>query len=625
MKKTKKVLMIVGLLFLCSYLFAEVINVPEDQSTIQQGINAAANGDTVLVQPGTYIEIINYNGKSIVVGSLFLTTGNPAYIAETIIDGNSMASVITIENVTGTNTVLCGFTIAGGYNQEASYGGGGVFCYNSDVILKNLLVSNNRAVTWGGGILIDEFSNATIEDVIIKNNLGYIGGGIVIMESEAFLTNIKVLNNSAFVSGGIEAIYCSLVIENSQISGNSVSYTNGGGISISNPDSVIMNNVLISDNYAIGWGAGLCIVADEETVKVSNSVITGNSCSNDGGFGAGIFVHSCNPIFTNVTITENFCGVGGGGCWVLHESNPTFTNCIFWNNLPNEIELDPAYGPNEITILYSDVQGGEAGVVIQNEGTVHWLEGNIDEDPLFAFAGEHLYSILEDSPCIDAGTPDITELNLPEFDFAGNQRVLDGRIEMGAYEFTTLISTDFTVSYTEGAVPFTVEFTDLTSGYPTEWEWDFNNDGEIDSYAQNPVWTFEEQGVYTVSLTSSNSYNADYIVKEDYINVAESSSDDENIILATSQLIGNYPNPFNPETTISFETTNLLELARIEIFNIKGQKVKKFEIRNEKLGINKVVWDGKNDKGKPVSSGVYFYQLKVGAKFIQSRKMILMK
>ncbi|MEA2095611.1 MAG: FlgD immunoglobulin-like domain containing protein [Candidatus Cloacimonadota bacterium] len=628
MKKTKRVLVVLGFLFLCSYAFAEIINVPADQPTIQQGINAAANGDTVLVQPGTYVENINYNGKSIVLGSLFLTTGNPAYITETIIDGNNINSVVIVENITGTGTALCGFTIINGHSYESAVynRGGGISCYNSDITIENLIVSNNISDEWGGGINISEFSNVTIDDVIIKNNSGLFGGGILVTESETFLTNIKVLNNSAWgEDGGIGAIYSNVVIENSQISGNSAGIA-AGGLGISSCDSFYINNVLISDNYSVGWGGGLSIYTDEDDdIRINNSVITGNST---GDCGAGIIASSCSPIFTNVTISENSCEIGGGGCWVQVAMfgiicHPTFINCIFWNNTPNEIELDPDFGPNEVTISYTDLQGGEEGIVMMNGGTVHWLEGNIDEDPLFAFAGEHQYSILEASLCINAGIPDTTGLYLPEFDLAGNPRVLDGRIEMGAYEFTTLISTDFTASYTEGAAPFTVQFTDLTSGYPTEWEWDFNNDGAIDSNDQDPVWTYEESGDYTVTLTSSNAYNEDTEIKENYIYVIAVSAD-EDIIPIISQLIGNYPNPFNPTTTISFSVTQNSNFVNLEVFNIKGQKVK--QLVNEQLsaGEHQVIWNGKDDNGKTVTSGIYFYKMKSGS-YTSTKKMILMK
>ncbi|MCD4818962.1 MAG: T9SS type A sorting domain-containing protein [Candidatus Cloacimonetes bacterium] len=95
-------------------------------------------------------------------------------------------------------------------------------------------------------------------------------------------------------------------------------------------------------------------------------------------------------------------------------------------------------------------------------------------------------------------------------------------------------------------------------------------------------------------------------------------------LLFTSNLY-NYPNPFNPTTTIFFETTNLHKDARIEIFNIKGQRIRELKIINLKLGMNEVVWNGMDDLGKQVSSGIYLYHIKSGNDFSETKQMLLMK
>lgn len=77
----KKLLIFLMLFFAFYGLYATIINVPDDQPTIQAGIDASTNGDTVLVQPGTNYENINYNGKNITVASLFLTTQDTTYIS----------------------------------------------------------------------------------------------------------------------------------------------------------------------------------------------------------------------------------------------------------------------------------------------------------------------------------------------------------------------------------------------------------------------------------------------------------------------------------------------------------------------------------------------------------------
>ncbi len=114
----------------------------------------------------------------------------------------------------------------------------------------------------------------------------------------------------------------------------------------------------------------------------------------------------------------------------------------------------------------------------------------------------------------------------------------------------------------------------------------------------------------------------------------------ENIITKPI-LHGNYPNPFNPAvagagrspaTTISFNlTANDAKNAKVEIYNIKGQRIKTLECINrvdtkatESLSHYSVTWDGKDENDKPVSSGIYFYKLKTGKKEL-TRKMLLLK
>ena len=84
----------------------------------------------------------------------------------------------------------------------------------------------------------------------------------------------------------------------------------------------------------------------------------------------------------------------------------------------------------------------------------------------------------------------------------------------------------------------------------------------------------------------------------------------------------NYPNPFNPETTISFNlTAEEGEDAELVIYNVKGQRIKQFSIDNCQSSI---VWDGKDDNNKPVSSGIYFYKL-IAGDYQKVKKMILLR
>ncbi len=90
--------------------------------------------------------------------------------------------------------------------------------------------------------------------------------------------------------------------------------------------------------------------------------------------------------------------------------------------------------------------------------------------------------------------------------------------------------------------------------------------------------------------------------------------------------LSNYPNPFNPETTISFSVTQNSDFVTLEVYNVKGQKVKTLHpFPNRGLGTRCVVWNGTDSNNKPVSSGIYMYQLKVNGKAIAGRKCLLLK
>ncbi|MBC8385157.1 MAG: T9SS type A sorting domain-containing protein [Candidatus Cloacimonetes bacterium] len=92
--------------------------------------------------------------------------------------------------------------------------------------------------------------------------------------------------------------------------------------------------------------------------------------------------------------------------------------------------------------------------------------------------------------------------------------------------------------------------------------------------------------------------------------------DNENIKIC------NYPNPFHSQTTINFETTNLHEKARIEIYNIKGEKIKTFpNFQNSESAIQQVIWDGLDKNGNDVSTGIYFSRIKAG-NYSKLHKMI---
>ncbi len=102
---------------------------------------------------------------------------------------------------------------------------------------------------------------------------------------------------------------------------------------------------------------------------------------------------------------------------------------------------------------------------------------------------------------------------------------------------------------------------------------------------------------------------------------------DENLIVNKHKItLSNYPNPFNPSTTISFSAHENTERIEIIIYNLKGQKVKMYTFLNGGFGTREqsVIWNGDDENGETVSSGIYLYRIKSGD-FVKSNKMLLLK
>jgi len=100
-------------------------------------------------------------------------------------------------------------------------------------------------------------------------------------------------------------------------------------------------------------------------------------------------------------------------------------------------------------------------------------------------------------------------------------------------------------------------------------------------------------------------------------------ANDPGIIPLVTTLNSNYPNPFNPVTTISYALADAGQV-KLDIYNVKGQKIRTLVNEAQKAGIHQLQWNGTDDRNHQVASGIYFYKMKFG-KYTSTKKMILMK
>ncbi len=174
--------------------------VPLVYETIQAAVEASDDRDTVLVGEGTYYESLNFLGRDIVIGSLYLTTGDENHIVTTIIDGNDDGSVVTFTNGEDSSAVLTGLTIQNG----SSVTGGGIYISaDSHPTIDHCVITRNRGRGFGGGIACCDNSNPTISRCLIANNSGNLGAGIFCRgNSHPLVVNCTISENSANNDGG---------------------------------------------------------------------------------------------------------------------------------------------------------------------------------------------------------------------------------------------------------------------------------------------------------------------------------------------------------------------------------------------------------------------------------------
>lgn len=175
-----------------------------------------------------------------------------------------------------------------------------------------------------------------------------------------------------------------------------------------------------------------------------------------------------------------------------------------------------------------------------------------------------------------------------------------------------------------GSAPLEVHFSIFPPIYDDDIvHWDFDNDGIIDAEGKFPVYTYTEAGVYSVTVKLGyNESSFETKTAIDYITVGETANSPT--VLKNSIYIENHPNPFNPTTIISFSIPKDAQ-ADILIYNTKGQRIRKLEAGSKNSGINYVIWNGKDDNGKNVTSGIYFYELNLNGKTVAVKKCVLMK
>ncbi len=470
--------------------FASTITVSQDGTgdylTIQDAINVAIDGDTVAIEDGEYTGAgnrdISFKGKEITVRS---QNGPESCIIDC--QGTEQEPHRGFKFISGENSksVLMGISITNGYAPEEPLwwdSGGAIYCTDASPTVKNCIITNNNAILHGGGIFAFN-SSIQLIDCNIQNNLvirNGRGGGIYCHSGDPQIIRCKIYNNSAKSGGGIscsgngsqtriekciirsniarserQSVWggggilsdlSSPIISECLIENNAGS--TGGGLKINRAHSdVLIEKCIIRNNKAFEpfWGGGGGIMAEcfGCTTTIANSLITGNTANLEYSRGGGIYASSGNFIISNCTLSENSAYIGGG--INTFNAETLIENCILWNNDAVENGREISFLKKSVEIQYSTIENGEGGIFpVREENVYFWGDGNLDDNPLFVNPVEKDYRLLEDSPCIDSGDsnsespPDATDLD-------GNPRIINGIVDMGAYEFIHPVRVSFDI------------------------------------------------------------------------------------------------------------------------------------------------------------------------------------
>lgn len=351
---------------------------PADYNTIQDGIDAASNGDAVLVRPGTYVENIAIVNKAItLIGE---DPDNQATIESTIIDGNEDGTVVYFGGAEASDSTITGFTIQNGSADFA----GGILCMYSSPTITKCIIRGNYALN-GGGIRCFYSSSVIRNNTVIENETFGVGGGISTEYGSPEIINNNIVGNFTGGRGGGIAVWNEeslLRIENNIIVNNAAG-TAAGGVDIVSPPSAMarITNNTISANYipssTYGFGGGIAIQNSAQVV-IQNNTIIGNSAAyygGDLGRGGGIECQGSSATISNNTICGNSGALGGGVSYFMPTSD-VLTNSILWDNGNDLYNCSAAY---------SCVEDGDAG-------TGNIGPGSGGDDPAFVSGFSEVWS-----------------------------------------------------------------------------------------------------------------------------------------------------------------------------------------------------------------------------------------
>jgi hypothetical protein len=381
-----------------------------DFTTIQAALDAASDGDTVIVLPstgspvGAYVENIVFPARAITLQSI--EPQDPDIVAATVIDGNAAGRVVQFGVGTPAGASLLGLTITNGVAPGSTTPGfgGGLWLDDSSPFIAWNIITGNWA-SGGGGIWCTGYSSSIISDNSITRNGG--GGISCDFSSSPLIISNWIADNTT--RGGIYTASDSSLIVGNLIVGNSGA---GGGVGCGGAASIVGN--LIAGNHGTIAGGGV-YCGPGATPLIIGDTIVGNSASS----GSGVLCSLSSPTIVNTIIAFNSSGIRSDS------ATPALRhNCVYGN-----VEYD--------YLGVADPSGTEGNIAVD---PAFLLEPDPGPDATWGTDDDDYgdLHLLARSPCVDAGTNgDVSD----GLDLDGHSRIVDGNfdgvaiVDMGAYEY----------------------------------------------------------------------------------------------------------------------------------------------------------------------------------------------
>jgi len=560
--------------------------VPAEFPTAYDAINSSAVGDTVAVEGGytlgAPLVILDRDLKVYGGYNSDYTSRDPVGNRSNV-SGTATTPALRFFGTVSAATEVDGFVLRDGGGQVysdipyfAEYGGG-LAVYNASPTLCNLEITDNLVgstsdLGCGGGLMLNN-SSSVLRNVYVHDNSAVLGGGAFIFNSTPTFHDCVIENNPAIIDnlgnpargGGMHILDSDVTMFNCTIDGHT-DLEDGGGIyaaGINASSTLVMTGGQVSGNSAKTKGGGIYLnggAADLRGVQISSNTNLDTSGFMNGG---GLYITTATVALDSLVCLDNYANAGGGAV-IENCAVADVMHSVFAGN------TGQFYGGG---IVY---QNNVSGSIISNTFT-----GN---EGTFNGGGG-----LQVTACDPAVENNIAAFNI------GSAGAANGMVFNGS---SSLLACN-DVFGNDGS-----NYSGITD--PT------GTDGNISA---DPEFCNAEEGKFQVEATSPCA--AEHSGGCDLIGALKSGCgispvpDEDQSIPVVFRVDQNFPNPFNPKTTIRFALPAAGH-ARVTIYDVAGRLVRTLVDESLPAKLHEVQWAGQDDSGRQVSAGVYFYMVTSG-------------